>query len=149
MEDIKLALKKLKVSQLKNIARYYNMHKRISFSKLKKAELIDALFEHMNYLPALDIDYTQPRGKPKQPKLQRQISEESTKPLTALEKARLELEKKVKEQKEIEKVRQARGERLAPIEFEQTEAEKRRRKFEESQSALRQRLAQLEAQLFM
>lgn len=143
MDSVRLQLQKLKVPQLKNIARYFNLHKRIAFSKLKKAELIDALFEHINFTPALDIDYKQPRKAPK-PKLQRQISAETASYLSRAEQARLELQQRVEAQKEIEKRRQ---QRMAPIPYEQTEAGIRRRQFEEGQARLRQRLAELEAQM--
>lgn len=76
-------LKSLKVSQLKNIARYYNLHRdRISFSKLKKRELIDALLKHIDYTPALTTDYTRKR-KPRG--IKRGISEETQRNLQALE----------------------------------------------------------------
>lgn len=146
MDSVRLQLQKLKVPQLQNIARYFNLHKRIAFSKLRKAELIDALFEHINFTPALDINYKQPR-KALKPKLQRQISTETASHLSRAEQARLELQQRIEAQKEIERMRQARGQRMAPIPYEQTEAGIRRRQFEEGQARLRQRLAELEAQM--
>jgi len=49
-EDIRSALKKFKVPELKKIAKRYNMHRRIAYSKLKKQELIDALVLHLSFL---------------------------------------------------------------------------------------------------
>ena len=70
--DLKSELKKLKVPQLKHIARAYNMGERIAFSKLKKAELIEALNEHINYKRLLEVE--KPAKKPKVAGLKRSTS---------------------------------------------------------------------------
>jgi len=52
--DFREELKRLTMPKLKHIARVYNMGERIAFSKLKKAELIEALNEHLNYKHLLE-----------------------------------------------------------------------------------------------
>jgi hypothetical protein len=41
-------LKRLSVPELKKVAKIYNLQKRIAYSRLKKAELIDALHSHLS-----------------------------------------------------------------------------------------------------
>ena len=70
--DLRDELRKLKMPQLKHIARMYNMSERIAFSKLKKAELIEALNEHLNYKRLLAQQV--PPKKPKVMGLKRSTS---------------------------------------------------------------------------
>lgn len=139
MDDIKLVLSKLKVAQLKNIARYYNLHKRIAFSKLRKKELIDALFEHINFEPALQVEKIEKPKKEKKPKLQRQISAGTAQNLEQLEEQRRILEERTKEL-----MKQKRG---VAREMNEMEIIRRQRRDMETQK-LRERLAELESQLF-
>lgn len=139
MEQIKITLSKLKVPQLKNIARYYNLHKRIAFSKLKKKELIDALFEHINYEPALHVEKIEKPKKEKKPKLQRQLSAGTAENLQQLEEQR-----KILEQRTAELMKRKQG---VAREINEMEILKRQKRDMETRQ-LQARLAELESQLF-
>jgi hypothetical protein len=47
--DLRYNLNALTIPELKKIAKTYNLQERISFSKLSKQDLVEALNEHLNY----------------------------------------------------------------------------------------------------
>jgi hypothetical protein len=86
MEDI---LRKLKLSELKNVIRYYNKEAKIKLS-LRKPELISALLDHLNKPVQLDVELAkQPIKRPK--RLKRQISQETESNLQKLAEADVRL----------------------------------------------------------
>ncbi len=47
-ETLREKLERLTMPELKHVAKIYNLQKRIAYSKLKRAELIDALHSHLS-----------------------------------------------------------------------------------------------------
>jgi hypothetical protein len=61
-------LRQFKLPQLKHIAKVYNLSDRIAYSKLRKAQLVDALHEHLSVHILSQKEAVKP---PKQPRLVR------------------------------------------------------------------------------
>ena len=99
MEEV---LNKLKLSELKNVVRYYNKEAKIKLT-LRKPELIAALVKHLSSPVEIDIEVAKkPVERPK--RLKRQISKETETNLQKLAEANVKLleekQKPVPKQKE-------------------------------------------------
>jgi hypothetical protein len=55
-ESLREKLERLSVPELKKVAKIYNLQKRIAYSRLKKAELVDALHSHLSVTALMEGD---------------------------------------------------------------------------------------------
>jgi len=141
LNQIRKHLTKLKLPELKNVARFYNLEERIKYSKFRKPELIAELIKHIDYQPALTGEKIKKAPKAKKPQnnqlfLKRQISEGTSTALENLQVQTAELAHKIEEGT---KKRQALAKELA----EKRNLEREKRRLEDEQ--IMKRIRELES----